>query len=127
MPKYPVNNPGRTFLPTPKRDGSKCTDRWDVAQNVRRAEALGLEVARLGAMPLIPHANTHLFDGQQTDQFWIDGTLELLKRCDALVTTEDWTHSSGARGEVTYALDNAIPVFHCLDDLKVWLNVGATP
>lgn len=99
---------------------------WDVAQNVRRAEALGLEVARLGAMPLIPHANTHLFDGQQTDQFWIDGTLELLKRCDALITTDDWERSSGARGEVAYALANSIPVFYFLSALSVWLNKEKT-
>ena len=52
---------------------------WQIECNVRDAEALGLEVARAGAMPLIPHANTRFFDGELTDDFWLRGTLALLR------------------------------------------------
>lgn len=90
---------------------------WDVAQNIRVAEHLGMEVAEAGFMPLIPHANTANFDGTLNDQFWIDGTAELLLRCDALLTTSDWERSSGARGEVKLAKEQGIPVFHTLADL----------
>jgi hypothetical protein len=94
---------------------------WDVAENVRRAERLGLEVAKLGAVPLIPHANTANFDGQLTDEFWLDGTLELLRRCDALILTEDWQRSSGARREKEDAESRGQPVFRDLLDLEEWL------
>lgn len=72
---------------------------WDVAENVRNAERWALEVAKLGAMPLCPHANTAHFDGQCTGQFWLDGTLELLRRCDAAIFIPGWPPSAGSRGE----------------------------
>lgn len=98
---------------------------WDVAENVRVAERVALDVARLGAMPLCPHANTAHFDGLLSDQFWIDGTLELLKRCDAVMTTQDWARSTGARGEVAWAVGK-IPVFHRLEDLAEWMVKEST-
>ena len=95
---------------------------WRVAENIRAAERVGMKVAELGAMPLIPHANTANFDGTMSDRFWIDGTAELLLRCDALVTTERWRASSGAVGEVELAHKHSIPVFHTLGDLGWWLR-----
>lgn len=100
---------------------------WDVAQNIRAAEHRGFEVAQLGAMPLIPHANTAQFDRTLTGQFWLDGTMELLRRCDAVLTVDNWPQSSGARAEVKEAEARGIPVFHHLDNLRVWLNDGARP
>jgi hypothetical protein len=72
---------------------------WGISENVRAAERVGLEVARAGAMPLIPHANTAHFHGECTDELWIEGTLELLRRCDAAVFLPNWHHSTGSRGE----------------------------
>ena len=72
---------------------------WGIALNVRSAERVGLEVARAGAMPLIPHANTAHFHGECTDELWIDGTLELLRRCDAAVFLPGWPGSNGSRSE----------------------------
>lgn len=95
---------------------------WDVAENVRRAERLGLEVAKLGAMPLIPHANTAHFDGQLTGQFWVDGTLELMRRCDAVVLVRGWGDSSGTLGEIAEAQRFGIPVFGDLFALDMWLR-----
>lgn len=85
---------------------------WDVAENVRNAERYALSVARLGAMPLCPHANTQHFDGQRTAQFWIDGTLELLRRCDAMVLVPGWENSVGTKGEIAYCESVGLPVFH---------------
>lgn len=95
---------------------------WDVHCNVHEAELLGLEVAKLGIYPVIPHAMTRNFDKLLTDQFWLDGTLELMMRCDALITTERWNLSSGARTEVE-TMRSLFPhkqVFHSLDSLKAW-------
>ena len=102
---------------------------WEVAENVRNAERLGLEVAKLGAMPLIPHKNTENFDGLLTDEFWIEGTKELLRRSDAAITVTaieiDYSKSTGSRGEVHEMLEILKrPVFHDLTDLKRWLKLG---
>jgi len=95
---------------------------WKVEQNVRRAEECGFRVAQLGGMPLIPHTNTRFFNGELTDQFWLDGTLELLKRCDAVMLVDGWTSSTGARGEFDYAQANGIPCFVSYTELEEWLS-----
>ena len=97
---------------------------WDVAQNIRAAEVLGLQVAEAGAVPLIPHANTANFNGTLTDNFWIRATAELLRRCDAMICTANWRESTGARGEVELAQTRGIPVFFDLAGLHAWLLVG---
>ena len=102
---------------------------WEVAENVRNAERLGLEVAKLGAMPLIPHKNTENFDGLLTDEFWIEGTKELLRRGDAAITVAaigiDYTKSDGSLGEVI-EMEKILkrPVFHYLHSLQQWLLRG---
>lgn len=97
---------------------------WDVEKHIRHAEDLAYEVARLGAMPLCPHTNTRFFDGTMTEQFWLDGTLELMSRCDAVVLTDDWHFSAGARAEVQKAHALNLPVFENIDALRVWLMKG---
>ena len=95
---------------------------WEVHKNVQEALKVGFEVAALGAMPLIPHSNTQPFDGTLQDQFWLDGTLELLHRCDAVMTVSNWVHSKGAKDEVSEAVENlGIPVFHRFEELTEWL------
>jgi len=95
---------------------------WDIERNVRSAEELAFEVFQLGVMPMIPHANTRWFHGQGPDQFWLDGTLELLRRCDAMILTADWKRSTGARGERAEAERLSIPVFETVDELAIWLD-----
>lgn len=85
---------------------------WGIAENVRAAERVGFRIAQyLGAMPLIPHANTVHFHGECTEQFFLEGTLELLRRSDAVVLIEGWTDSRGAQGEREEALAMGLPVF----------------
>lgn len=98
---------------------------WAVQQNVMAAMAVALEVWRMGAVALCPHSNTMFFDQAAPDDVWLDGDLELLRRCDALVTTPDWRRSSGATAEVQFAVDHDIPVFasdRAITDLDEWLR-----
>ncbi len=95
---------------------------WAVECNIRRAEHLGWKVALLGAMPLIPHTNTRFFNGTLTGDFWLEGTLELMRRCDGVIFTEDWKLSSGARAEYEEAQRINLPCFFDTTTLAVWLN-----
>jgi nucleoside 2-deoxyribosyltransferase len=95
---------------------------WEIERNVRRAEELAYEVFQLGVMPLIPHANTRWFHGQGPDEFWLEGTKELLRRCDAIILAEDWLRSSGACGERDEAFARGIPIFHKVSELAEWLG-----
>lgn len=76
---------------------------WGVAKNIRNAEMWGYAVAEAGAMPLIPHANSAHFDGEFTDEFWLDGTMELLRRCDGILLMPNWQESTGAKHEALEA------------------------
>lgn len=97
-------------------------DAWQVQQHVMQAMALGLEVWRLGAVALIPHANSMFFQGAAPDHVWLEGDLALLRRCDAVLLTPDWEASRGATAEAAQAREWAIPVFTTLADLHAWLS-----
>lgn len=98
---------------------------WEIEQNIRRAESLALEVWRLGAAVICPHTNTRFFQGAADDKIWLEGDLEMLRRCDVVMLTPDWRRSSGAQAEVQEALELEIPVFEGLTGLSLWL-MGAT-
>jgi hypothetical protein len=98
----------------------RAKNAWEIEKNIRRAEVIGFEVAKLGAMPLIPHANTRFFHGTLPDQFWLDGTMELLRRCDAAFFLAGWEKSSGCRAEREEA-ERRMAVFEYLPDLELWL------
>ena len=101
---------------------------WDVEQNVRRAEEAGLHIAKLGAMPVIPHAMLRFFDKQCLDMFWLDGTAALLRRCDAAVFLIDWESSKGAQKEHVVATADRLPIFYQAQDysgLHLWLRSRA--
>jgi len=106
------------------REEQRADTEKKIARAVARAVALGLKVAKLGAYPVIPHANAAHpeFEDVQPYRFWIDGTGELLLRCNAVLFTDDWADSSGARGENELAINAGIPRFFHLSDLACWLS-----
>jgi hypothetical protein len=85
---------------------------WDIENNIRRAEVVGFGVAQLGAAPVIPHTMYRFWDGTQTAQFWLDATMDLLRRCDAIVMCEGWEASEGSRAERQEALRMGLQVFY---------------
>ena len=101
----------------------RASTRWGEECNVRRAEIIGHLVAALGAYPVIPHANTRpYFADAQPGPFWLAATLELLRRCDAVVFMEGWGESEGARAERAEAERLGIPVFDGTPALGAWLT-----
>ena len=107
----------------------RADNAYGIHANVFRAEAAALKVAQAGAMPLTPHLNTAHFQGTQPDAFWLEGTMELLRRCDAIYIFEidDLKTSSGTRGELTEATRLALPVFYSVHALKQWLQDPRCP
>ncbi len=86
----------------------------DVALNIEAARQYGKLIARKGWMPVIPHANTAGFDLTNPSigyEFWIEGTKELLRRCDAAFFGPGWENSKGSKGELDEALLRRMPCF----------------
>jgi len=79
-------------------------------------------VGEAGAMPLIPHTNTRFYNGTLTDEFWLEGTMELLRRCDAAIFVPGWEASSGSRGEREECTRLQIPAFDSIGELRAWLK-----
>ena len=106
------------YIAGPYRAGNA----WDRETNIRLAESAGLYVASRGGVPLIPHSMTRYFDGTLTDLFWLEATLELLKRFDAMFLVGEWEKSTGTLGEKRWCEANNIPVFDSLEGFEAWIE-----
>lgn len=99
---------------------------WEIASHVHEAEAAAMRVAELGGMPVVPHSLGQHMQGTLTDEFWLEGTLLLLSRCDGILLLPNWIRSAGARAESDYAEQRGMPRFgfgHLNGDLFVnWLT-----
>lgn len=84
--------------------------RYHVKENIMFAERFQLELTK--KYPeyffVVPHVMTAAVDGVHDDQYFLDGTLEVLKRCDGIYLLPNWEHSEGAKFEYDYALKNGI-------------------
>ncbi len=111
------------FVAGPYRADSE----FKVVQNIRKAEALALRVWLAGAACICPHKNTAFLGGAAPDETWLSGALEMVRRCDALICTEDWAISRGAMGEVELAKSLQIPVFEVFEEFERWLKESPDP
>ena len=85
---------------------------WAIEQNIRAAEDVAAKVWAAGHVALCPHANArHMLDGNTADEAALAGTMELLRRCDAVLCVSNWRDSVGARAEVEEARRLGLPVF----------------
>ena len=102
----------------------RAKDGWKTEQNVRRAEELCYNVWKAGAVGVCPHTNSRFFDGALPDATWLDGYIELLSRCDALIAVSNWQDSKGTTAEIRYCEGCDKPVFYDMGALKKWLEVA---
>lgn len=90
---------------------------WARHQNIEKAQKLAFDVWEAGFVALCPHNNTRHFDGALPHHVWLEGDLELLRRCDGVLMVEGWELSQGARAEYDEARRVGIPVFETLTEL----------
>lgn len=84
-----------------------------VFDNIMNAREAGTAIAGRGDewFPVCPHLNSMFMGGIREDDYWLDGDLELMRRCDALLLLDGWEESSGARAEREVAEAAGIPCF----------------
>lgn len=91
-----------------------------VELNASVARAVGLLVARKGWAPAVPHYNTYLYDFITTDlddEFWLNATMELMRRCDAVVLVPGWQRSQGTLAEIKEAQRLGLPIYYAEHDV----------
>jgi hypothetical protein len=87
-----------------------------IQENIDKAKELAKKVWAAGHAAICPHLNSINFEGLNTEQHFIDGTLELMRRCDAVLLVPGWKLSEGTLGEIEEAKRLKIPVFEELDE-----------
>lgn len=95
-------------------------NRAAIELNIQAAKHVGKLCCVKGWSPLIPHANTAHLDEMlpgTPDEFWLESTLELMRRCDAVVLVPGWENSTGTQGEIAEAAARGIPVYRSLYQL----------
>lgn len=79
-----------------------ATERFSREENIERARQVAIGLWRLGHVAICPHLNTARFEDELPEvawRTWVDGGLRVLAVCNALVLTEHWQESRGARIE----------------------------
>jgi len=97
---------------------------WNQELNIRNAEMLALRLWKMGAAVICPHTNTRFYQGECPDETWLEGDLEMLRRCDAIVMTNFWELSKGAVQEHALARELGLNIFHekHLELFSEWAN-----
>lgn len=62
-------------------------------------------------MPVTPHSITAKMSGVESDELWVQGTLELMRRCDAVLVLPGYERSEGTKGEIAEAERLKLPIF----------------
>lgn len=93
----------------------------DVQANINAAWSTACElvykIGHVGYFPVIPHLNTMHMDGLQGDDYFLSGTMELMERCDGILSLPGCENSAGSMAEIKRARDLGIPVFMRITDI----------
>jgi len=76
---------------------------WELTENIRHAEAAAIKMWKEGWAVICPHKNSAWFGGICDDSVWLEGDLEMLRRCDAIYMLNTWHRSEGAISELKVA------------------------
>ena len=115
------------YIAGPYRPYTCADGTWvGTPMNIRNAEVTAVnlvnELGHLGLFPVVPHLNTRDFENQvkqNDDQYFLDGTMAMLERCDAVLLTMPNADevSSGTKAEVHRAYQLGIQVYRSFDAL----------
>jgi len=86
--------------------------------NIMAARDVAVKVWQSGHFAICPHLNTAFMSGICDEAQFYAGDLEILKRCDAVVTVPGWKESAGSKFEIVKAQSLDIPIYHSVCELK---------
>lgn len=115
------------YIAGPYRPYTCADGTWvGTPMNIRNAELTAVHLVdtlgHLGLFPVVPHLNTRDFENlvkQNNDQYFLDGTMAMLERCDAVLLTMPNADaiSTGTKAEVHRAHQLGIQVYRSFESL----------
>ena len=81
-------------------------------ENIQTARKYAFKYWHKGYVVICPHLNTMFMDGNDTDNIFLKGDHELLKRSDILVLMPNWGKSKGAVEEYKIAKDRKMKIIY---------------
>ena len=98
-----------------------------VCANIIAAEHIAQEVIELGIdlAPVTPHLLYCDLDEIRSDEYYLEATKEVLRKCDAALSVLDISTSEGSKAEVEECKRLGIPLFHSVDSLIRWHTANA--
>jgi hypothetical protein len=87
--------------------------------NIWRARRAAIRLWRQGWVVICPHLNSALMDGACDESAFLEGDIELLKRCHAIFMLTNWIKSTGAKSEHRIALADKKQIFYESSNLEV--------
>lgn len=101
------------YSPYETKEGSTST----TDANVSRAAHYAARVFSTGNTAITPHLLTDTPAGLMPDSiredepFWYKVTMDMLRRCDAILVVPCWQYSTGTLREIEYAHEKGIPIY----------------
>ena len=90
---------------------------WGLEENIRHAEVAAVKLWQQGFAVFCPHKNTAHMGGVVSDTTFLEGDLEILKRCDVIFMLNNWKNSVGACQELKVAKEHNLEIIY-EDDYK---------
>ena len=88
-----------------------------LVENIRKSEDAAIRLWKQGYAVICSHKNTAHLGGICEEETFLNGDIEILKRCDVIYMLSNWRKSNGACEEVRIAAENNIKVIYEEDDI----------
>jgi len=90
---------------------------WGIKQNIEYAEKVARRLWDKGWAVICPHKNSAFMGGIRSDpdedrRVWLDGDLEMVSRCDAILMLNGFETSRGANEELKKARDFGLTIYY---------------
>lgn len=99
----------------------RAKSKLGIIKNIIAARKVAKELWKLGYVAICPHSNSGLFSGI-SEEIFLEGDIEILKRCDVVVLVPGWESSTGTMNEIGIAVSNNMPVYKWEDGELIQLE-----
>jgi nucleoside 2-deoxyribosyltransferase len=85
-----------------------------ISKNIKNAREVAIVLWECGFTAITPHLNTAHFevDAELKNEQYVQGDLEIVARCDAVVVLPNYEKSVGTGIEIAFANEHGIPVYY---------------